>query len=222
MARFDRHLVIFARAPQRGTVKRRLAADIGSGAALLFYYNTLRDISRRLGGDRRWRTRLIVTPDQAAGGLRARVFKNPLSGVSKVSLWPQGGGDLGDRMRRPMLPPGRPGALPPGPVVIVGSDIPEVTPGHVARAFAALGDHDFVFGPATDGGYWLVGARRRPALPAGLFANVRWSTPHALADTRAGLPPTARVALIDTLDDVDDGAAYARWRRRQGVTAHRA
>jgi hypothetical protein len=104
-------------------------------------------------------------------------------------------------------------------VVVVGSDIPEVTPQHIARAFAALGAHDLVFGPATDGGYWLVGARRRPALPAGLFDRVRWSTPHALADTLAGLPAGLRVATVDTLDDVDDGAAFARWRARRRAGA---
>jgi hypothetical protein len=106
-----------------------------------------------------------------------------------------------------------------GPVVIVGSDIPDIAPAHIARAFAALGDHDFVFGPAADGGFWLVGARRRPAVPAGLFDGVRWSTPHALADTLAGLPKTARVAMIATLDDVDDGAAWQRWRARRGITS---
>jgi glycosyltransferase A (GT-A) superfamily protein (DUF2064 family) len=98
--------------------------------------------------------------------------------------------------------------------VIVGSDIPELAPRHVAAAFRALGDHDAVIGPAPDGGYWLIGFRRRPRVPAGLFAGVRWSSAHALADTRASLPPRASVALLGTLEDVDDGASYERWRAR--------
>ena len=219
MSGLRNHLVIFARAPQRGAVKRRLAADIGAGPALAFYRATLHAAVRRLGRDPRWQTWLAVTPYAAAGGDLSGLFATPRSGVSNVPILAQSGGNLGDRMGHALSQPGRPGALQPGPVVIVGSDIPDIAPVHIARAFAALGDHDVVFGPAADGGYWLVGARRRPALPAGLFAGVRWSTPHALADTRAGLPKQCRVALVDTLDDVDDGEAYRRWRVRRGITS---
>ena len=197
------HLVIFARAPRRGAVKRRLAADIGAGPALAFYRRTLHDVVWRLGGDPRWRTWLAVTPDTDA--MRPGLWP----AVPGVGLIPQGGGDLGARMARPMA------VLPPGPVIIVGTDIPDVTRGHIAEGFAALGTHGFVFGPAADGGYWLVGARRRPAVPKGIFRNVRWSTAHALADTRAGLPSRARVAMLGELDDVDDGAAWTAWRDRR-------
>ena len=95
-------------------------------------------------------------------------------------------------------------ATPPGPVVLIGSDIPAIEPGHIAAAFRRLGTHDLVFGPAVDGGFWLVGARRRPRLPM-LFARVRWSTSHALADTLAGLPRGVTVGFVDTLEDIDDG-----------------
>jgi glycosyltransferase A (GT-A) superfamily protein (DUF2064 family) len=96
-------------------------------------------------------------------------------------------------------------------VVIIGSDIPGIMPDHLAAAFRRLGAHDFVLGPATDGGYWLFGSRRRP-LPRNVFAGVRWSTRHALADTLASLPRACSVAFAATLDDIDDGAAYRRWR----------
>ncbi|HTZ78368.1 MAG TPA: DUF2064 domain-containing protein, partial [Stellaceae bacterium] len=96
----------------------------------------------------------------------------------------------------------------------VGSDIPDIAPRHIAAAFRALGRSDAVFGPAEDGGYWLVGLRRSPRVPAGLFADVRWSSAHALADTRASLPRKFEVALLEMLEDVDDGAAYERWRAR--------
>ena len=197
-----RHLVLFARAPRRGTVKRRLAADIGTEAALRFYRDTLNDVVRRLATDPRWTTWLSVTPD---GGAANAALWPDVTGLRGI---PQGGGDLGERMARPIRD------MPPGPVVIVGSDIPEVGPEHIRQAFEALGRHDMVFGPARDGGYWLVGARRRPAVPKDLFANVRWSTEHALDDTLAGLPKRFRVALIDTLDDVDTGADWAAWRAR--------
>jgi glycosyltransferase A (GT-A) superfamily protein (DUF2064 family) len=83
----------------------------------------------------------------------------------------------------------------------------------VAQAFAALGAHDAVFGPAGDGGYWLVGLRRRPRVPDP-FRGVRWSTPHALADTLANLRPRERVAMLERLEDIDDAASYRRWRRQ--------
>jgi hypothetical protein len=64
-----------------------------------------------------------------------------------------------------------------------------------------------------------VGFARRVPLPRGVFARVRWSTEHALADTLASLPRPLRVAAIDRLADVDDEAAYRRWlsRRRPGA-----
>ncbi len=122
----------------------------------------------------------------------------------KLERQPQGTGDLGARMAR-VLERGRPGL-----VLIVGSDIPDITPTLVWRGFRALGDADAVFGPARDGGYWLVGARRGNRL-RGLFADVRWSSEHALADTRANLK-RRRVALIDELDDIDDASVLQRWR----------
>ncbi|MBO23481.1 MAG: hypothetical protein CMM26_14065 [Rhodospirillaceae bacterium] len=199
------HLVIFARAPRRGAVKRRLAADIGPGAAYRFYRQTLFDVTRRLGGDPRWRTWLAVTPDLDA--MRPGLWP-PVPGVQLIG---QGSGDLGMRLARPLR------RLPPGPVIIVGTDIPDIESRYIASGFAALGNHDFVFGPATDGGYWLVGARRCPAVPRGLFRNVRWSSNHALADTLAGLPADARVTMLDALDDVDNGAAWSAWRVRRTV-----
>ena len=82
-------------------------------------------------------------------------------------------------------------------------------------AFRLLGAHDLVFGPAADGGFWLVGARRRQP-PRGLFERVRWSGPHALADTLAGLPRRTQIGFVETLEDVDDANAYRRLRPRRG------
>jgi hypothetical protein len=141
--------------------------------------------------DRRWRLWLFVTPDAARADVAWR-------GIARRRVRPQGAGDLGVRMTRPFR------LLPPGPVVLVGSDIPAMQAHHIARAFRLLGRHDVVFGPASDGGFWLIGARRVKPLPRALFRGARWSTPHALADSLASLPPAYSVALADTLDDVDD------------------
>ncbi len=99
--------------------------------------------------------------------------------------------------------------LPPGPVCIIGSDIPGITRRHIARAFAALGPAEAVFGPAPDGGFWLVGMKRIARPPATLFRDVRWSSEHALSDTLATLPGL-RVAMVDELNDVDEAADLRR------------
>ena len=192
-----RHLVIFARAPQTGRVKRRLGREIGMRDAARFYRRLLDDQIRRMTCDPRWTVWLFVTPDTALRDSAWRLVPVP-------RRKPQRQGDLGRRMKRPFL------TLPAGPVVLVGSDIPAMRTHHIARAFALLGGHDLVFGPARDGGFWLVGARRGRPLPRSLFDGVRWSTPTALADTLAGLPRHVTTALADTLDDVDDAEALRR------------
>jgi rSAM/selenodomain-associated transferase 1 len=195
--RLSCHLVLFLRAPRLGRVKSRLAAGIGALAALRFYRLVTGKLLRELGRDRRWRCHLCVTPDRVERGRRPwRV---------DAQYRAQGCGDLGERMARVFR------SLPPGPVVIIGSDIPAMTRGHIVRAFVALGHSESVFGPAEDGGYWLIGLRRRPRLPYPLLRDVRWSSANALADTLAGLPRGMGVALLETLEDVDDAGAYRRW-----------
>jgi glycosyltransferase A (GT-A) superfamily protein (DUF2064 family) len=99
--------------------------------------------------------------------------------------------------------------------VLVGGDIPGLAARHIASAFRQLGGHDLVFGPAGDGGFWLVGARRPARLPQ-LFSNVRWSQPYALADTLAGLPRRVTVGFVERLEDVDDAEAYRCLAPRRG------
>lgn len=194
----QRHLIIYAKEPRLGAVKTRLARDIGAAAALRFYEQTLRTLIARVAREAPWCCWLAVAPDGFARDARRRWRWLPRD----VAVIGQRRGDLGERMARSFA------HLPPGPAVLIGSDIPAVTRAHIAAAFAALGRHDAVFGPAEDGGYWLVGQRRLHAMP-GLFRGVRWSTRHALADTLANLAPGETHARIATLADIDDGAAYA-------------
>ncbi len=176
-------VIVFARAPRLGTVKRRLARDIGARAALRFYVATLTRLLWDLAKDRRFRTVVALTPDRAWLPLPP--------GVRRI---PQGRGDLARRMQRACE------GFRCGRVVIIGSDIPDATADDVADAFRSLGRADAVFGPAEDGGYWLVGfGPRRPAHP---FAQVRWSSSDALEDTLANFAGH-RVCRLRILRDVD-------------------
>lgn len=173
-------------------MKTRLARDIGTVAATWWFRHQVGALLRRIGDDPRWETWLAVAPNYR--GLRSRVWPAHLPRMA------QGAGDLGARMGRVFR------ALPPGPAIIIGADIPGIRAQHLAEAFGQLGRHDAVLGPAPDGGYWLVGlARGRQAAPAGLFDGVRWSSPHALADTVASLRGQ-RIAYPATLRDVDTAA----------------
>lgn len=174
--------------PRAGRVKTRLGQDIGMTEAAWWFRHQTRALLRRLD-DPRWRLVLSIAPDPR---VRTRAFPPHLPRMA------QGTGDLGARMARALR------AQPPGPVCVIGGDIPGVQPRHISQAFQALGAADAVFGPATDGGYWLVGLHRT-RVPATLFQGVRWSTEHALADSITSLGG-ASVALAATLQDVDTSA----------------
>ena len=184
-----------AKSPSAGRVKRRLAASVGAVSAAWFYRTCLTHTLMRLGRDPRWRAVLAVSPDR---DLTAPYWPR------EIERLPQGNGDLGVKMQRLFR------RLPPGPAIIVGSDIPAIKPSDIVHAFRLLGNKDAVLGRAPDGGYWLVGLRRSPRLLAP-FADVRWSGPHALGDTLRNLQGH-RVPFAATLSDVDSEEDYLRLR----------
>ena len=193
-AAFAARLVIMAKSPRVGAVKRRLGASLGPVAACRIYRTCLAHTLRRLGADSRWLTTLAITPDMdVTGGFWPRI-----AGDRSIARLGQGAGDLGQRMQRLFA------RLPPGPAILVGTDIASLRPRHIADAFRLLGANDAVLGPAQDGGFWLIGLRRSPRLLAP-FSGVRWSSPHALADTLANLKG-GRVAFAATLADIDTEA----------------
>jgi rSAM/selenodomain-associated transferase 1 len=186
-------LIIMVKQPVMGRVKTRLARQIGLAAATRFARISARTTILRLSRDRRWQTVLAIAPERAISGL---VFPGVCLTIG------QGRGDLGERMARLL-------ALPSRPALLIGADIPAVSPAIIADAFRLLRSNDAVFGPAEDGGYWLVGLNRR-AMRRDVFANVRWSTPHALTDTLANLSDV-RIGYAARLSDVDDGESCRRW-----------
>jgi rSAM/selenodomain-associated transferase 1 len=187
-------VVVFARAPRLGAVKQRLARDIGARAALRFHCATLTALLRDLLRCGRFEVVLAVTPDRARFRLPVRVVRMP-----------QGHGDLGQRMTRALRRFRR--------VVLMGCDIPQAGAADARAAFRRLGTDDAVFGPAEDGGYWLIGLG--PRRPGDLFGASRWSTEHALADTLLQFG-RHRLGFIRRLADVDSGADYRRHAASRG------
>ncbi len=183
----NRTLVVMLKEPRAGRVKTRLGRDIGMVGATWWFRHQVRRLLRKID-DPRWNVVLAVAPDRA--GMISRVWPAHFLRI------PQGSGNLGDRMERALH------GAPRGPVCVIGGDIPDINRARIAEAFKALGSNDAVFGPAPDGGYWLIGLRRGRAIPATIFRGVRWSSEYALADTKASLPDH-KIAHVATLQDVD-------------------
>ena len=185
-------VIVFAKVPRLGMAKRRLAAGIGDRAALRFHAATLTALLRDLKSCRRFDVVLAVTPDRVRLRLPVR--------VDRID---QGHGDLGVRMARALRRYRR------ARVALIGCDIPDAGARDARAAFRALGTADAVFGPAADGGYWLIALG--PRRPVELFGNARWSTRHALADTLTRFRHH-RVGFVRRLTDVDTAADWRCWR----------
>jgi rSAM/selenodomain-associated transferase 1 len=190
-------VVVMVKAPVMGAVKTRLAREIGGVEALRFYRSNVARTLRTLTLDPRWRVVLAVAP---ACFMASTALPSNLSRIAQAS------GDLGCRMQAVFDR-----FIPQGSTIVIGSDITGIAPSHIARAFALLQANDATIGPSEDGGYWLIGMSglRRRLAP---FAGVRWSTTQTLAGTLAGLRG-ARVAIADTLWDVDTKDDWRRWVR---------
>jgi hypothetical protein len=185
---------IFAKAPVLGSVKTRLAADLGDAAALVIYKRMLWRCAKRLD-EGTWTLILSVTPDDTA--------EDRLNWPAGFPRIPQGDGDLGARMLRLLST-----ATRSSPVIVVGSDIPDLNSLHIKQAVTALGRDTLVFGPSEDGGFYLVGASAPP--PPSIFNHVAWSTAATLAHVVANCPASVAPSLIGPLDDFDDMAAFER------------
>ncbi len=185
-------IVIFARAPELGAVKTRLARAVGDEAALALYQAFLDDtcaLTQGLGARR------VL----AVAGAVDHPRIEHLGKSQRLAVEAQGEGDLGAKMAHAIA-----AHLPRGPVVIIGSDAPTLPRAHLHQALDALMAADVVIGPSDDGGYYLVGAR--VPVPE-LFADVRWSTPEVLPTTLARLAGRSHVLLpawhdVDSVEDL--------------------
>jgi rSAM/selenodomain-associated transferase 2 len=123
---------------------------------------------------------------------------------------PQGTGDLGCRMGRAFAEAFSEGV---DRAVIIGTDCPEITPELICESFERLATSNLVFGPATDGGYYLIGLRR-PAPE--LFTNIPWGSERVLEETlRLANELSLNVSLLKALSDVDRPEDLPVWQRVQ-------
>ena len=186
-------VILFARRPQFGVGKRRLAKSIGDLAAHRFYRRQLARSARIVGGERSW-SGLVVLDPIGASARPGPIFGMP--GARRLQRFDQARGDLGRRMAVALA------EAPRGPKILIGADIPGLNAAILRRALKAAGGADMAFGPAEDGGFWMVGCKRAPSIRQ--FDRVAWSTDRTLADTVKLLPRAWRIAFADTLRDVDE------------------
>jgi rSAM/selenodomain-associated transferase 1 len=194
-------LLVFAKEPTPGSVKTRLAAAIGVERAANAYREltalTLSHATNARNAHVVGTIELWCSPDPSTAYFRG------LAAAHDAQVHRQSDGDLGVRMADALA-----SALTRSTAaLLIGTDCPNLDVDYLAHACALLRDHDAVIGPAEDGGYVLVGATTPLS-----FAAVRWSTPHALADTSAGFRRAGiRFATLPDAWDVDDAADLARW-----------
>lgn len=190
-------VLIYAKPPLIGLAKTRLAAGLGRTEARRIARFTMA-LTLRAAIDPRWKTYLFASPD--------KFLQASLGG-----LWPQGlircsqgHGDLTARLNKGLR------GAPNGPVLFIGSDAPGIRSALIWQAIQSLKRHGAVFGPASDGGFWLFGLVKSPHTPSP-FHNVRWSSPHAMHDVQANLPDSATVAQLPELIDIDDATDWRDW-----------
>lgn len=182
-------LVIFARLPVPGQAKTRLIPALGEEGAARLYARLL--------------NQTVEVAKQSGLPFEMRVTGGELDAFRALfgedtQIADQGPGDLGARMARVE-----------GPALVIGSDCPGITAPLLRAAAQALEDRSVVIGPATDGGYYLIGFREQ--MPW-LFEDMAWSTPAVFAETLArlaarGLGP----AVLPELSDIDTPEDLARW-----------
>jgi rSAM/selenodomain-associated transferase 1 len=192
-------IVVFAKAPQAGKVKTRLAAAIGAeGAARLHGRLVEHAVATAIAAD--------CGPVELHGSPARHAFLRVLARRRGLPLRRQAEGDVGARMYEAF----RRGLRSHARMILVGSDCPALTAGDLRRAARLLRSCGAVIAPAEDGGYPLIGlARNAPAL----FSGVAWSTAAVMGQTRHRLAALGwRWRELRTVWDVDRPGDLARLR----------
>ena len=179
-------LIIFIRNPELGAVKTRLAKTIGDKAALSIYCFLLEHthaITQNLSCDKAVYYSVEV---------RDHDLWNPIHYQKKQQF----GADLGIRMQNAFQNSFDAGYQK---VIIIGSDLIDLSKEIIETAFLELDNNEVVLGPAEDGGYYLLGLKK---LEPKLFANKKWGSATVRSDTLSDLKDK-KVHLLETFNDID-------------------
>jgi rSAM/selenodomain-associated transferase 1 len=220
----QRRLILFAKVPEPGRAKTRLAPGLGEEGAARLYQAFLDDaiaLCGRVEGAslELWASGGAGASDDAGVSADAGVREYFAGRYPDLPVRLQSGRGLGERLSGAFESSFAAGA---DHVVITGSDHPTLPSSYLDRAFSALIDAQLVIGPSADGGYYAIGLARH-AWPeaASLFIGVPWSTPAVLETTRR----TARRLGLGHLElpewyDVDDPSVLRRLRREADPASH--
>jgi uncharacterized protein len=197
-------LLVFARLPELGKVKTRLAADIGDARALSVYEAMLRDLIAGIGASTaETEIEFLWPPTPAANGARLR------SAFGHHSVAMQTGTTLGDRLAMALSE--RFFFHRTEKIIAIGVDDPTLARERIDQAFALLDSCEYVIGPATDGGYYLLGCRALAFDPS-IFLGIAWSTPTVFATTMHKIAAMQRtVAVLPERYDIDTTADLDRY-----------
>jgi rSAM/selenodomain-associated transferase 1 len=188
------------KAPREGTVKTRLGRDIGPERATAIYRALVEHQMKAIPPG--WDVAVHFAPPDA--GMEMEAWLRPHLSVS-ARFTPQCDGDLGHRLTNVVRTEFQHGAKR---VFLIGGDCPGISHSYLADADRHLNEADVVIGPATDGGYVLLGLK---APHTELFEHIAWGT-HAVLEqtlTAAKRWPLS-VGLLPTLEDIDDAASLER------------
>ena len=179
-------LLVFTRNPELGKVKTRLAKTVGNATALKIYIFLLkrtRDIAVKVAADK-------------AVYYSVKIRENDIWDASIFQKHQQVGEDLGIRMLHAFKNGFKTGYEK---VMVIGSDLYDLTAETIENAFIALENNEVVIGPAEDGGYYLLGMN---SLEEKVFKNKEWGTETVRKDTLEDLKDK-KVFLLGELNDVD-------------------
>jgi uncharacterized protein len=164
-------VLFFVKAPQKGTVKTRLAETVGDDVALALYRSFVGDMLAMLATTD-YPVRIYFTPAEAENQVRQWLG-------DKVSIYPQTGRDLGEKMKNALAETFAAGF---DRAILIGSDLPDLPAIIIDESFDALAHSPTVIGPCLDGGYYLIGFTKDGFLPD-IFDDIAWSSGTVLSGT---------------------------------------
>jgi rSAM/selenodomain-associated transferase 2/rSAM/selenodomain-associated transferase 1 len=212
--RFRECLIIFTRYPEPGTTKSRMIPALGAAGAA--------DLQRQMTQHLVAKVTTLIEQQPLAVEIR---FEGGSQALMRDWLGPsfsyrdQGRGNIGRRMERALADGFQAGY---SAIVIIGSDIPDISNAIILQAFKALQKNRLVLGPADDGGYYLIGMHIADAHRAlsELFEAVNWGTNSVFSQTIAAAKRLGMsYVLLDTLKDVDHPRDIEIWKRALQATA---